>query len=495
METIHLKSVDPTSQALLKSAARRGIELSWERLERLQPQDGFQRLGLSCPYGCMQGPCRIDPFDRGAGKGSCGLDRETMVAATLLRLTLQGLLESMERLAAADDFPRVSFSAPLLHLLEQRRETIGQTLPGAGDLLKAAAMLCRPSASSEQLLSQTLRLSLLAIACLDQEAAQEATETTAAGGECRVGYGAAEGRPVRIGLCGRLSADLLSALRQATTGESALPVALVSLGDWLHAGDGFVPIISTSGEAELPLSAGLIHLLVAGQGTDPGLLALCRQMGIPVFPADTDCDPGLLLDQARKVYGASSQLEPLPDPPPLATGVVPSAEGGGAMPPTGAGEKIAFVGGADTPQATMGSLPVELAARLRDHGWQVASWGDAALWMVKDGLCLPEQTAPVTLLADRVGPWQGVKQLLAAGQGDRLQGICFTGLKGNSDLAVALGLACLGCRVNVATPLPLGGSRPFQERLAATLALLGGQFVQQTEPVQAKKMAEWFLGA
>ena len=61
METIHLKTVDPISQDLLRAAGQKGIRLNWERFEKLQPQDGFLRLGLSCPYGCLQGPCRIDP--------------------------------------------------------------------------------------------------------------------------------------------------------------------------------------------------------------------------------------------------------------------------------------------------------------------------------------------------------------------------------------------------------------------------------------------------
>jgi len=95
MESIQIKTVDPVSQELLKSAYQRGLKLSWDRFERLQPQDGFLRTGLSCPYGCLQGPCRIDPFGRGAERGLCGLDRDGMVAALLLRLALSGALEAM----------------------------------------------------------------------------------------------------------------------------------------------------------------------------------------------------------------------------------------------------------------------------------------------------------------------------------------------------------------------------------------------------------------
>ena len=95
METIHVKSIDPISQELLKAAYHRGMRLNWDRYEKLQPQDGFLRVGLSCPYGCLQGPCRIDPFGRGPDRGFCGLDRDRMVAALLLRLALSGTLEAM----------------------------------------------------------------------------------------------------------------------------------------------------------------------------------------------------------------------------------------------------------------------------------------------------------------------------------------------------------------------------------------------------------------
>ena len=95
METIHFKTVDPVSQDLLRGASQKGLGLNWERYEKQQPQDGFLRLGLSCPYGCMQGPCRIDPYGRGADRGICGLDRDGMAAAFLLRLALQGVMETM----------------------------------------------------------------------------------------------------------------------------------------------------------------------------------------------------------------------------------------------------------------------------------------------------------------------------------------------------------------------------------------------------------------
>src|SRR5512136_3016188 len=128
METIHFKTVDPVSQELLRDASRKGIFLNWERYEKQQPQDGFLRLGLCCPYGCMQGPCRIDPYGRGAAHGICGLDRDGMTAAFLLRLSLTGVLETLARRAAPQD-DEISWPASL-----QERAAAALAQTGGGPL-------------------------------------------------------------------------------------------------------------------------------------------------------------------------------------------------------------------------------------------------------------------------------------------------------------------------------------------------------------------------
>src|SRR4030067_3330864 len=125
MEVIHLKTVDPVSQNLFRSAAKQGVRLLWERYERLQPQDGFLRLGLSCPYGCMQGPCRIDPFGRGSEQGLCGLDRDGMVAAFLLRLCLHGVLETMNERGAGDTLSEKSWPSALTKRFSKALKHLG----------------------------------------------------------------------------------------------------------------------------------------------------------------------------------------------------------------------------------------------------------------------------------------------------------------------------------------------------------------------------------
>ena len=167
METIHLKTVDPVSQELLRSAAQRGIELPWERYEKLQPQDGFLRLGLSCPFGCMQGPCRIDPFGRGAQKGICGLGRDEMAAGMLLRLCLQGAMDALGSAAASDGVPEVQFSATLGKMVSLALSENGQADLSADDIVKASTMLGRSSFTCQELIAQAFRLSLLTLGFLE----------------------------------------------------------------------------------------------------------------------------------------------------------------------------------------------------------------------------------------------------------------------------------------------------------------------------------------
>ncbi|MDP2838654.1 MAG: hypothetical protein Q8O11_01255, partial [Syntrophales bacterium] len=182
METIHFKTVDPVSQDLLRAASQKGISLNWERYEKQQPQDGFLRLGLCCPYGCMQGPCRIDPFGRGTQSGICGLDRDGMVAAFLLRLSLQGALETMALHPGLGN-AEIAWSAPLASKATAvPGETGGQPLALA-EILESVRMLARPSAAPETLIRQAIRLGLLGVGLRAQAKPESAVRGI------RVGYG------------------------------------------------------------------------------------------------------------------------------------------------------------------------------------------------------------------------------------------------------------------------------------------------------------------
>lgn len=475
METIHFKTVDPVSQDLLRGASQKGLSLNWERYEKQQPQDGFLRLGLSCPYGCMQGPCRIDPYGRGAQRGICGLDRDSMAAAFLLRLALQGVLESADILQGQIVWP-ASLAKKAAALKQFGKEPLSMQEIG-----RSAAMLSRPTASPAALIEQAVRLGLLRVALAGQ--AQQRTGSMG----CRVGYGLFAGKAIRIGLAGRIPADLVGALQKLAAGQKNPEVRLVSLGDWIPAGKEFLPIACTSGEAETVLSSGGIHLLLAGPGSDPGLAALCIRMDIPVAAGADQPKAAALIEQARAAFNRPGSASFAPEASLIGEASVKIGEADIAAALKGAASaKLALIGGADTLFQSFGHLPVEMAKALIGEDLAVASWGDAALWMAKQDL-------PATVLDAEQGPLAAVMALAEAGKLGRLKGICFTGLKGCGDFGLALGLAALGLKVAVAVPLPLWGSETLLATLRESLAAAGGILAHFDHPAQADEILDWFL--
>jgi len=151
----------------------------------------------------------------------------------------------------------------------------------------------------------------------------------------------------------------------------------------------------------------------------------------------------------------------------------------------GQSAKIALLGGADTLLQSLGHLPVELAKALRGENHAVASWGDAALWMVKADL-------PVGILEANEGPLSAVRVLAAKGKLSALKGICFTGLKDCREFTFALGLAALGLKVSLAVPLPLWGSEKVRTTLRENLAAAGGLLTHFDHPAKADEILDWF---
>lgn len=477
METIHFKTVDPVSQDLLRDASQKGIGLNWERYEKQQPQDGFLRLGLCCPYGCMQGPCRIDPFGRGTQSGICGLDRDGMVAAFLLRLSLQGALETM----ALHPGSEIAWPAPLASKATAvLGETGGQPLVFA-EILESVRMLARPSAASETLIRQAIRLGLLGVGLRGQAKSEPAVRAV------RVGYGLLAGEAIRIGVTGQIPQAAVEALLKETAGLKNPEVHLVSLGDWIPAGENFLPIACTSGETETVLSSGKLNLLIAGEGTDPGVLPLCGKTKLSVISSANSAGTAEILKRARDAFDRRIPGAFTPDSALIAEGRVSLGNNNvlSAL-KNGVSARIALIGGADTLLHSLGHLPTELAKALRAEDHAVGSWGDAALWMMK-------QELPVGVLDAQEGPLNAVRALTEAGRLPSLKGICFTGLRNSREFTLALGLAALGLKVLIATPLPLWGSEKVRALLRENLAVAGGILAHFDHPVRPDEILDWFL--
>ncbi len=489
MEAIHFKTVDPISQDLLRSAAQRGIDLNWERYEKLQPQDGFLRLGLSCPYGCMEGPCRIDPFGRGADRGLCGLDRDGMVAAFLLRLTLQGILEDWHDKAKKGTISEKSWPSSLRKMASQSLKHMGGYALSLEEVLQATSLLQRPKESPERLIEQALRLGILALALAHRE-------KPAAKGQrilnCRVGYGLLRQGTAFVGAIGNPSPKFIAYLVKEASHKAPVPVQVLSLGDWILTDKGFLDIACTSGETELLLASGKIHLLLAGPKTDPSVLKLCRNLEIPLFMTEESSDAEEVLRLARKRYSVQSQTKFVKDHSLTGVGrVTTDVQGLKNLFKKGSPGKLALIGGSDTLHQSMGWLPVEVATFLSGESYHVAGWGDAALWMIKNGLTSEKNGAVTAILGPNQGPLLALEALAPGRLGD-LQGVCFVGLKACQDLTMALGLAALGVRVCVAVPLPLWGSEKVRNLLKEKLGATGGSITHFDHPADPQEIVKWF---
>jgi hypothetical protein len=261
---------------------------------------------------------------------------------------------------------------------------------------------------------------------------------------------------------------------------------MIAMGDWLRMHDQWMPIACSSGEAELFMSSGAVHILVAGPETDPGLIELSRHMGVPVFMPELGATAKDIFDQARQSSRTTSQAKRFSDPLLKSDGSVIMSSGE----LKGISGKMALIGGADMLQQSLGYLPVELSTALRGKAFDVAGWGDAAVWMIKSGLA--SDVNAVRILDARMGPLLAVKALASAGRLKDLKGICFTGLKRCQDVSMALGLAGAGCRVNIAVPVPVWGSEPVRMLLSEQINTGGGELKLYDHPAQASEIIEWF---
>lgn len=77
---------DPAVREMLLRAEQLGIDTTFDRFDRQQPQCSFGQAGICCKI-CNMGPCRISAKAR---RGVCGADADLIVARNLLRSAAAG---------------------------------------------------------------------------------------------------------------------------------------------------------------------------------------------------------------------------------------------------------------------------------------------------------------------------------------------------------------------------------------------------------------------
>lgn len=486
METIQIKTVDPLDQELLQAAFQRGLFLSWDRLERLQPQDGFLRLGLSCPYGCLHGPCRIDPFGRGPEKGLCGLDRDQMVAASFLRLILSGSLEALSSLDQLGKNTEAKFPAKILSQVERK---LGGDKISRNDLNRAIGYLARSAEAAETIINQAIRVALFTLGFLWPK---EILEKRPKPKTFLAGYGLLAQKEINIGVSGQPSLTLLRAVAEEIKKSPLANAQLISLGEIIIFNEKCVPCVGTSGEIELILSSGRIDLLIAGPQIDPAIRELCHSMSIPLI---TIKEIASLKEVIKNIKEKNNKKPVNFNPPPDLVEEAEVFTGPFALRELlrkSSFPQIFFLGGADYPGQPLGWIPTEVAPNLTEGPTRVFLWGDAGLWMVKKGMLNPQKKLPFHLLGKQSTILAALSILAEGKKINKVGGIFFTGLKNCFDLTFSIGLAALGLKVGVGVPIPIWGSESVRSYLKSRIEELGGSFTHYDHLAQPEEIVDWF---
>jgi hypothetical protein len=308
-----------------------------------------------------------------------------MVAALLLRLSLIGALEALNDISTPGRVSEVSWSPPLDEMVTQALKNLEGGNLSIGEIYWAAFILQRPRETPEQMICQALRLGILSLGLLEL---RENSSGAPGSPLCRAGYGLLAGDKITIGICGNPSSEVMEALLQESSRKSSVRVQLVSLGDWVRTNDDFLPFACTSGEAELSLISGKINLVLAGSGADPSISELCRKIEVPIVADQEMREAGKILRLARQRSTIPTPTSFNPDPALVqeARVIMAAQDLEDSLKRKGSAASLALLGGVDTPQLSCGWIPMEVASALRAEDCLVAGWGDAALWLLKNGL-------------------------------------------------------------------------------------------------------------
>ncbi len=397
MKDVRRKSADPAVNQLLIKAYRQHDELIWDRMDAMQPQDGFGRLGLGCTD-CYEGPCRVNPFDPVDQLTACGRDKTDLAAASLLRRVLHG-------------------AAALAGLARER----GTALPA---LSMADAMPTR--ADLAPALAEAGRDIAEALAALTTDKAVTA--------RVAVNMRALKAEAANIVLLGPVCPDLVAALQAAGA-------ALYTVCGNEDLG---LPLLTTYDSQELPLLTGAVDLLVCGsQCVMPATVRLAEQLGIPVVRKPAEAADlmarAVAHQQSREKFGTD-----IPEFGAGATVYAGAAAAGLADAVRKANPRgIVYLGGCGNIKHTQDQDLVDLARQLRKAGYVVLTGGCAGTALAKAGLCEADAGLPGAVHLGPCYAVEGLRALAAALPGLPVTAVMPELAQGKT-LAVAVALAVSG---------------------------------------------------
>jgi anaerobic carbon-monoxide dehydrogenase catalytic subunit len=88
-------SLDRDFEILYEKACDEGIETAFSRAKQTTAVCPFGSAGVCCRH-CLEGPCRVAVNGKGAQRGICGADADTIVARNLLTSIIEGAANHIE---------------------------------------------------------------------------------------------------------------------------------------------------------------------------------------------------------------------------------------------------------------------------------------------------------------------------------------------------------------------------------------------------------------
>jgi carbon-monoxide dehydrogenase catalytic subunit len=451
MEFIQKKTADSTIEGYLAQAARENVSLNWDRFEGQLPACGFCETGLSC-RDCLQGPCISHPFRDAAKEGICGKGRDILAAQSLLRLILKGAMTTLAEasllaqawagggITPVDRAQAEVAAGQLKLLLEGGAPAEGQAVPAAlTDKWRRHLVLPEGVAKDLFLANQKLEGGLASVEEIILRSVKAALLASAAG-HCRgrlkaalfgssqpvtteIGLGLLEPNRPNLLLVGELPAPLKAKILAATEGTD---INLLGVATGALLGSRVIPPVTNYAAQEIPLFAGLVDLVVAGdRQVNPSLEKIGKNNSVAViYAADLRGENDyealssriVSLVKAAFLLRKDREVKPPQDRQPAVMGFgpasLPAAPLAAAL-NSGKIKGIAFIGGSGNVKYTQDRFVVVILEELLKRDILCITTGEAGVTAAKYGLlnpaergryCGPALTAFLASLGENVPP-------------------------------------------------------------------------------------------
>lgn len=380
MKQVQKKSADAAANQMIATAYRRQIDLVWDRAEAMQPQCGFGRMGACCTD-CLEGPCRISPFDTAERQGTCGRTQQDFVRSQLVKKVADGVA-ALAGLA-------VDFGGEL------DAKTVKKLLLSNDSMLTSAGFDKRMTELGQAAVQV---LSVISKAKTEYCGGQQTAVTDVNLGSLRLSK-------VNVVLHGHIAPKTIRLLKDAAA-VSEIPVSLTAMCGSEISRSLNLPVLTNYESQELPLLTGAVDILVIGsQCIMPAALSLAEKLGIPTVSAQDLQDQAQaaeIIAAAIKAFKRRGQTT-LPDCTEViysgydsdnAASLFAAISKGWAQ---GDVRGAVYISGCGNVANTQDAGIVKLAQKLIDEQYVVFAAGCAASALAKAGMCRPDYGMPERL--------------------------------------------------------------------------------------------------